>query len=78
MDGAKNLTATFSAADFIVGWDFHYNEPASQRAADFKAESDNSGMMSLHNENGETSSWLSRGVSRGDENGRYAARICEK
>ena len=75
MDGAKNLTATFSAADFIVGWDFHYDEPASQRAADFKAESDNSGMISLHNENGETSSWLSRGVSRGDENGRYAARI---
>lgn len=75
MDGAKNLTAVFSADDFIVGWDFHYDEPASQRGADFKAESDNSGMMSLRNESGETSSWLSRGVNRGNENGRYAARI---
>lgn len=75
MDAAKNVTATYSADDFIVGWDFRNDEPAAERAADFKAESDNAGLMSLHNESGETSSWLSRGVNRGDENGRYAARI---
>lgn len=75
MDGAKNITASFSADDFIVGWDFRNDEPASERAADFKAESDNAGLMSLRNESGETSSWLSRGVNRGDENGRYAARV---
>ncbi len=75
MDGAKDIVANFSADDFIVGWDFHYDEPASERPADFKAETDNAGLLSLHNENGETSAWLSRGVSRGDENGRYAARI---
>ncbi len=75
MDGAKNLTANYSADDFIVGWDFHIDEPGSERAADFRAESDNAGLMSLHNEEGQTSSWLPRGVSRGDENGRTAARI---
>ena len=75
MDGAKNLTATYAADDYIVGWDFRNDDPNSERAADFKAESDNAGLMSLHNENGETSTWLQRGVNRGDENGRYAARI---
>ncbi len=75
MDSPKSLTATFSTDDFIVGWDFRNDEPASERAADFKVESDNAGLMSLHNEKGETSGWLSRGVNRGEENGRYAARI---
>lgn len=75
MDEAKDIKAVYSADDYIVGWDFHFDEPATERAADFKAESDNAGLMSLHNENGERSSWLSRGISRGDENGRYAARI---
>ncbi|MDE6126658.1 MAG: Ig-like domain-containing protein [Muribaculaceae bacterium] len=75
MDGPVSVTASYSADDYIVGWDFHYDEPASERAADFKAESDNAGLMSLHNENGETSSWLSRGVVRGEENGRYGARV---
>ena len=75
MDGPKDLKATFSADDYIVGWDFHYDEPGSQRAADFRAETDNAGLMSLHNDAGDVSSWLPRGVSRGDENGRYAARI---
>ncbi len=75
MDAPKTVTATFSTDDFIVGWDFRNDEPGSERAADFRAESDNAGLMSLHNENGETSSWLPRGVNRGDENGRYAARI---
>ncbi len=75
MDDPRELTAVFSSEDYIVGWDFHNDDPASERAADFKAESDNAGLMSLHNEEGRTSSWLARGVNRGDENGRYAARI---
>lgn len=75
MNEAKNIVANFSADDYIVGWDFHYDEPASERPADFKAETDNAGLLSLHNEKGETTSWLSRGVNRGDENGRYAARV---
>ncbi len=75
MDGAKKVAANYACEDYIVGWDFHFDEPASDRPADFCVESDNSGMMRLHNEEGSATSWLSRGISRGDENGRYAGRI---
>lgn len=75
MDSEKNVTATFSAIDYIVGWDFYFDQPASERAADFKAESDNAGLLSLHNPEGKTTSWLTRGVGNGDENGKYGARI---
>ena len=34
MDETKNLTAHFSAADFIVGWDLYYDQPGSNRADD--------------------------------------------
>ncbi|MCM1521937.1 MAG: pectinesterase family protein [Muribaculaceae bacterium] len=75
MDGEKNVTANFSAADYIVGWDFYYDQPNSQRAADYKAETDNAGLLSLRNASGTTTSWLTRGVSNGAENGRWGARI---
>ncbi|MCM1162966.1 MAG: pectinesterase family protein [Muribaculaceae bacterium] len=75
MDGEKNLTANFASADYIVGWDLYYDQPNSQRAADFKAESDNAGLLSLRNAAGNTNSWLTRGVSNGAENGRWGARI---
>ncbi|MGN0220998.1 MAG: pectinesterase family protein [Prevotella sp.] len=75
MDGEQNLTAQFSAQDYIVGWDFYYDQPASERAADYKSDTENAGLLSLHNESGKTISWLSRGIERGAENGRWAARI---
>ncbi|MCH5245175.1 MAG: Ig-like domain-containing protein [Muribaculaceae bacterium] len=75
MDKDLDVTANYSASDYIVGWDFYYDEPASQRAADFAAESDNAGLLSLRNPAGNTTSWLSRGISRGQENGKYGARI---
>lgn len=75
MDSEKDITATFSAIDYIVGWDFYFDQPASERAADFKAESDNAGLLSLHNPEGKTTSWLTRGIGNGDENGKYGARI---
>ncbi|MCH5347596.1 MAG: Ig-like domain-containing protein [Muribaculaceae bacterium] len=75
MDADLAVTANYSAADYIMGWDFYFDEPASQRAADFAAESDNAGLLSLRNPAGGTSSWLSRGITRGQENGKYAARI---
>lgn len=70
-----DLTATFSCADYIVGWDLYYDTPNSERAADYKAESDNSGLLSLRNASGNTTSWLTRGIKNGQENGKYAARI---
>lgn len=70
-----NLTANFSAADYIVGWDLYYDQPAKDRAADYKADSENAGMLSVRNAAGVTTSWLTRGVGNGQENGKYAARI---
>lgn len=75
MDGEKNVTANFSAADFIVGWDLYYDQPAKDRAADYKADSENAGMLSLRKADGTTTSWLTRGIGNGQENGKYAARI---
>ncbi len=75
MNGDINVTANFSAADYIVGWDLYNDSPNSERAADFKAETDNAGLLSLHNASGATTSWLTRGIVNGQEGGRYAARI---
>lgn len=75
MDSEKNLKASFSAADFIVGWDFYNDSPNSNRAADYKADSENAGLLSLRNEAGATTTWLTRGVNNGAENGKWGARI---
>ena len=75
IDGEKNVTANFSAADYIVGWDLYYDQPSRDRAADYKAESDNAGMLTLRKADGTTTSWLTRGIGNGQENGKYAARI---
>lgn len=75
MDGEKSVKANFSAADYIVGWDLYYDQPNKDRAADYKAESDNAGMLTVRQADGTTSSWLTRGIGNGLENGKYAARI---
>lgn len=75
MTGEKNVTANFSAADYIVGWDLYYDQPAKDRAADYKADSENAGMLSLRKADGTTNGWLTRGISNGFENGKSAARI---
>ena len=78
MDGEKNLTANFSCADYIVGWDLYSDTPTQERAADYKAESDNAGLLSLRNAAGQTSSWLACGAQKGGQNGKYAARCWKK
>jgi pectin methylesterase-like acyl-CoA thioesterase len=75
MTGEKNVTANFSAADYIVGWDLYYDQPAKDRAADYKADTENAGMLSLRKADGSTNGWLTRGIGNGQENGKYAARI---
>lgn len=75
MDGQKNVTANFSAADYIVGWDLYDETPSQERAGDYKAESDNAGLLSLHNAEGKTISWLACGAAKGGQNGKYAARV---
>lgn len=75
MDSDTELTATFSAADYIVGWDLYNDTPNSERAADYKEESDNAGLLSLRKEDGTTTSWLANGSVNGQMNGKYAARV---
>lgn len=74
MDGNKNITANYSAVDYIVGWDLYDDDPSSERAADYKSDTENAGLLSLHDDAGVTTSWLSRGHVRGAENGKWAAR----
>ena len=75
MSADQNLTANYSAVDYIVGWDLFYDQPASNRPADYKADSENAGMLSLRKPDGTTQGWLTRGISNGFENGRPGARI---
>ncbi len=75
MDGDKEVTANFSATDYIVGWDLYNDAPKSERAADYKADSENAGLLSLRNASGETTSWLANGVAAGKMNGKYGARV---
>lgn len=78
MTGTKQVQANFAMADYIVGWDLYYDQPNKDRAADYKADSENAGMLSLRQANGTTSTWLTRGITNGQENGKYAARIWKK
>ena len=74
MDKEQNITANFSAVDYIVGWDLYYDQPLSSRVADYKSDTENAGMLTLTNGTS-SSSWLARGISNGFENGRPGARI---
>lgn len=78
MDGTKSVEACFSSVDYIVGWDLYNDTPSQERAADYKAESDNAGLLSLRNAVGNTSSWLACGAQKGGQNGKYAARCWKK
>lgn len=75
MDGEKNVTVNYAVADYIVAWDLYQDSPNSQRAADYRSNSENAGLLSLRNEAGNTRSWLTRGVNNGAEEGRWGARI---
>ena len=59
----QNVTAKFSACDFIVGWDMYQDEPGSERPADYKSDTENAGLLSLHKEDKTTSSWLPMGLT---------------
>ncbi len=78
MDGEKSLTVNYAVADYIVAWDLYLDEPKSDRAADYRSSSENTGMLSLRKADGTTSSWLTRGVNNGAEEGRWGARIWRK
>ena len=57
---AVSLTAVYTEADIIAGWDF-YRAGASGRKADFAAEDNDADVLNLVNsETGESSGWLDK------------------
>ena len=75
MDGEKSLTVNYAVADYIVAWDLYQDQPGSERAADYKSNPENAGLLSLRKADGSTNGWLTRGVNNGAEEGRWGARI---
>ncbi len=75
MDGEKSLTVNYAVADYIVAWDFYQDSPNTERAADYRSNSENGGLLSLRKADGTTGTWLTRGVNNGAEEGRWGARI---
>ena len=56
----KNITAVYSEADIIAGWDF-FTSGGNGRVADFASEENTAAALSLVNtESGETSGWLDK------------------
>ena len=75
MDANKELTARYSATDYIVGWDFYDDAPKSERAADYCSDTENAGKLSLRKADGTTTSWLANGVAAGKVRDHYAVRV---
>ena len=72
MDGDKNLTASYSAKDFIVAWDF-YKEGKEGRAADFAAADNDAVQLVLRDAEGNSYAWLDKSNSAGGYEGKNAA-----
>ena len=71
----KAFTATYSAKDFIVAWDF-YKRGNAGRAADFAAADNDAVSLVMYNEAGEAKSWLDKSQeAAGGYEGRPAA-VC--
>ncbi|MBQ4387587.1 MAG: Ig-like domain-containing protein [Prevotella sp.] len=60
-----NITAVYSEADIVAGWDF-YTAGGNGRKADFAAEDNDGDALNLVNtETGETSGWLDKSAANG-------------
>ncbi len=65
MSEAQNITATYSQADIIAGWDF-YKAGGNGRKADFAAQDNDADALNLVNtETGETQGWLDKSTIGG-------------
>ena len=69
MDGDKEYIGTFSASDYIVGWDF-YQPGNNGRAADFHAADNDAVSLVLRDTEGNLTGWL----DKSEENGGYEGR----
>lgn len=69
MDGDKLYTATFSAIDFLAGWDF-YNPGNNGRPADFYSADNDAAQLILRDAEGNTQGWLDKAQTAGGYEGR--------
>ena len=73
MDQDQEITANYSATDYIVAWDF-ITPGADSRKADFAAAENDAVTLILRNAAGETSGWLDKSKQNGGPyEGRYGA-----
>ena len=73
MDQDQEITANYSAIDYIVAWDF-ITPGADSRKADFAAAENDAVTLILRNATGETSGWLDKSKQNGGPyEGRYGA-----
>jgi len=65
MDANQDITASYSQADIIAGWDF-YKAGNSGRKADFAAQDNDADALNLVNtETGAAASWLDKSTEKG-------------
>ena len=64
MDGDKQITASYTEADIIAGWDF-YKAGNNGRKADFAAADNDADALNLVNESGDVKGWLDKSTLAG-------------
>lgn len=72
MNADQAYTASYSAKDFIAGWDF-YKSAREGRTADFAAEDNDVDQLILRDADGNTYPWLDKSNSAGGYEGKNAA-----
>lgn len=72
MNVDQSYTATYSAKDFIAGWDF-YKSAREGRTADFAAADNDVDQLILRDADGNTYAWLDKSNSAGGYEGKNAA-----
>ena len=72
MNADQAYTASYSAKDFIAGWDF-YKSAREGRTADFAAEDNDVDQLILRDADGNTYAWLDKSNSAGGYEGKNAA-----
>jgi pectin methylesterase-like acyl-CoA thioesterase len=69
----KEITAVYSALDYIAGWDFYYSGNGS-RSADFYSDDNQGSTLILRTADGNSATWLDKSqVAAGGYEGRPAA-----
>lgn len=72
MNADQTFTATFSAKDYIVAWDF-YQEGKEGRTADFAAADNDAVQLVLRDAEGNSYGWLDKSNTAGGYEGKNAA-----